>query len=135
MWQFDVLVLGLVSIYFPFMFFNIMAVILDSSPESSPKSCWVVATILCFPLLLGFFGLISGCNFQQWVSSWPYFEQCLKTTFSPSFEIDAFFFLLPFEVFTFLLPLKRFFLPSSKKNFPLASRCVDEHILHLDLWG
>ena len=67
MWQFDVLVLGLVSIYFPFMFFNPMAVILDSSPESDPKSCWVVAAIFCFPLLLGFFGLNSRCNFQQWV--------------------------------------------------------------------
>ena len=83
MWQFDVLVLGFVSIYSPFTFFNPMAVILDSSPESDPKSCWVVVAVFCFPLLLYFLGLISGCNFQQWFSSWPSFEQCYKPLFIP----------------------------------------------------
>ena len=62
MWQFDVLVLGLVSIYFLFMFFNPMVVILVSSPESDPKSCWDIVAVFCFPLLLGFFGLNSICN-------------------------------------------------------------------------
>ena len=119
-WEFEELELAMDS--FPF---NPMVVILVPSPESDPKSYWVVAIVFCFPLLLNFFGFISGWSLQQWASLWPSLEQCLHVNFSPSFMIDAFLFPLPLKPFYFPLLLNGFLLPSFGVFFPLASRWVD----------
>jgi hypothetical protein len=99
-----------------------ISMILDSSPESDPRSHRANATIFFFPLSLNFFGRNSGCNFQHCDSSCPFFLQWEHVGLSSTCFTLVHFLLFHFP-FSFFSNLYGFL--SSITCLPLlASRCV-----------
>ena len=84
--------------------------------------------VFCFALLFCFFGLSSGCNFQQWASSCPALEQCWHMVFSPFFLHTCILLSLSFPPLLFLLTLEWIFLTTLFLN--VLSPCFKVCGLH-----
>ena len=107
-----------------FLPFIPMAAMIVSSPESDPKSFWIVAAVFFF-LPSDFLGLSSGCRIQQCSSSCPSFLQWVHEALFFCVVLAFLAFHFYFLFFLFLLTVgwddpPTFGLPS----FPLTSICV-----------